>query len=311
MKLERLHSETGKGSPCEQAQAKLVALAVLFLVLGFAAGAWWLRHSIAPSSPGADASVVPIANAPAPLSETTISIIKRLNGPMELRYYSLLDPNSASDSLKSFAHYLDELLTEYQDASNAKLTVVRRVSLADDSSTAARDGLIAFDLDKGAGCFLGVALTLGTNHDALPRLSPEWAPAAEADISRAIAQLIDASQAGNAAPVANVLENTTAVAAVRSAIPDLTSTTIDDGVRLLRSRALQDYASAAADMDAQMKDAQAKLAQAKAGGSEADQQAAMKNLQDIQAAQGAKLRDIAAESQAEIDVFKKMKQTAP
>ncbi|MFO1477153.1 MAG: hypothetical protein U1F98_10935 [Verrucomicrobiota bacterium] len=59
-------------------------------------------------------------------------------------------------------------------------------------------------------------------------------------------------------------------------------------------------------MQTRMEQAQQDLADARQKG-DAETQAAMKRLQDLQAAQAEKLRAITAKSQATVDAFKKMK----
>jgi len=306
MKTSVLHSAgQANNRRGESAQSKTVVLVALFLAAGFAAGVIWHQHRTGGDSASGNQSSTDTQSAG--LSPTTITVLKRLDTPVEVRFYSLLDPGSAADSLKSFAQHVDQLLSAYQDASNGKLKVVRHTSQADDSSAAFADGLTPFNLDKGDACYLGVAVSLGSQKETLPRLAPEWEQAVEPDLTRAIARLIDARQPG-ATTVATVAPPDMAViAAVKSTIPDVTATSLEDGKKLLQAAALQEFATAAAELNNQMKDAQQRLSQAQAGGSDAEQQAAMKNLQDIQAAQSAKLQQISARSRAEVEAFKQMK----
>ena len=286
----------------QQAGARLALLALLFLVLGFAGGAYWRYRAANPSAGDAD------AGPSTALSDATIAVLKRLDAPVEIRFYSLLDPAGASDSLRDFSRRVDRLLIAYQDASNGRLKIVRRNSQSDDSTAAANDCLTPFNLDKGDACYLGLALQIGSSRETLPRLLPEWDPAVEPDVTRAIARLLDAAQPPGAAIIAAAPAAATALDAVKRAIPDIASTSLADGTAQLRSTALQQFATAAAEMNTQMKDAQDRLTQARASGSEADQQAAMKNLQDIEKAQSARLQDLTAQARAQIEAFKRLKQ---
>ncbi len=58
---------------------------------------------------------------------------------------------------------------------------------------------------------------------------------------------------------------------------------------------------------AQIKEAEQRLLQAQSGGSEADQQAALKHLQQVQAEQTEKLKQIAARFKTQVDVFQQLK----
>jgi hypothetical protein len=287
----------------EQAGLRLALLALLFLVLGFAGGAYWRYRATHPATGETGNS----SDQTSGLSDATVTVLKRLNGPVEIRFYSLLDPG-ADDSLKDFSRRVDRLLAAYQNAANGKLTVIRHDSQANDSTAAFNDGLTPFNLDKGDACYLGVAAQMGSSKESLPRLLPEWEQAVEPDVTRAIARLLDAAQPPGAAIIASTPAAASAVDAVKRAIPDIASTSLEDGTKLLRAAAFQEFAMAANEMNAQIKDAQQRLSQAQAAGSDTDQQAAMKNLEDVQKAQSAKLQDLAAQSQARIDAFKRLKQ---
>lgn len=287
----------------ERAEVRVVILAVIFLVIGFAAGAFWYRH--VESTRVADAENAGAEIQPGALSDATKSVLQRLQDPVQVRYYSLLDPAGASDSLKAFAGRVDQLLSAYEQASG-NIKVDRHSSQADDSKAAFADGLQAFNLDKGDACYLGMVVTMGARKEVLPRLSPDWEQAVEPDLTRAIARLLDQPATGSATPTAAPVD-TKAIAEVKTLIPDIANVSVEDGSKTLRAAALKDFAAAANDMASQISDAQQKLSEAQNGGSDADQQAAMKNLQELQAAQSAKLREITARTAAQIEALKQIK----
>ena len=272
-------------------------------------GAFWRYHSAGNNSQAPETSSNP---SPRALSDATAAVLKRLNVPVELRYYALLDPVGASADLKAFAQRVDQLLSAYDQTAAGKLKIVRLSSQSSDSAAAFADGLTPFNLDKGDACYLGIVLILGTNKQILPRLSPEWEAAVEPDLTRALARLLDARQSATtsltalttAPPNAAVLEE------IKHNIPDISTVSVADGTQILQAAALKEFSAVANDLAAQLKDAQQRLNQAQSGGSEADQQAAMKNLQEIQATQTAKLQEIAARSKARIDAFKQLKQAS-
>jgi len=99
--------------------------------------------------------------------------------------------------------------------------------------------------------------------------------------------------------------------AVKQAIPNYASVSLEAGVQVLRAAALKQFAAAANELDAQVKQAQEQLVQAENGQAAAGQQAAMKHLQQTQAEQAEKLQQIAAQLQAQIAVLKQLKGTMP
>ena len=100
-----------------------------------------------------------------------------------------------------------------------------------------------------------------------------------------------------------------AIEDVKRALPNYASLSVDQGTEILRQTALKEYAAAAQELQSQVAEAQAELTQA-AGKSPADQQAAMKHLQQVQAAQSQKLQQIAGQLQTQIAALKQLKRTA-
>ncbi|MDE3067652.1 MAG: hypothetical protein KGJ60_08885 [Verrucomicrobiota bacterium] len=101
--------------------------------------------------------------------------------------------------------------------------------------------------------------------------------------------------------------NAAAIAEVKRAIPNFASVSVENGTRILQQAALKNFAAAAKTMDEQVKQAQRQLVQAENSQSPAEQQAAMKRLQQVQTAQAQKLQQIAARLQAQIAALKQLK----
>ena len=101
------------------------------------------------------------------------------------------------------------------------------------------------------------------------------------------------------------------IAAVKQAVPDYTSLSLEDGTQILRAAALKQFAAAAKEMDAQVKQAQEQLVQAESNQAAAGQPAALKHLQQTQVEQTEKLQQIAAQLQAQIAALKQLKGVAP
>ena len=93
-------------------------------------------------------------------------------------------------------------------------------------------------------------------------------------------------------------------------IPDLAAVSLEEGKKVLQEAALKDFTAAAKEMRAQIKEAEQRLAQAQQGGTEAERQAARAHLQQVQAEQTEKLKEIAARSQAQVEAFEQLKAAA-
>jgi hypothetical protein len=265
--------------------------------MGLLAGALWFRPPVKP----------PATAAPAiELSGGTKAVLDHLDAPVEVRFYSLLDPG-APEALRTFSERVDRFLSAYQQQSKGRIAVTRFGSETNATPNAAlADGINGFNLDKGEGCFLGIALSSKGKKEVLPQLSPDWEPALESDVSRAILRLSQVTASG-AATVTVPENNAAIVEQVKHAVPNFASISLEEGSRTLRQAALKEFSAAVSQMQAQMQEAQQRLEQARNGGSAADQESAMKHLQEVQLAQSEKLAEVAAQSQAQIDAFKQLK----
>ena len=143
-----------------------------------------------------------------------------------------------------------------------------------------------------------------------PTFLPEWEQALEPDLTRAIVRLLDARRADTVPLVVSQI-NTTAVQEVKALIPDLAAVSVEEGREILQDAALKDFTAATKEMETQIKEAEQRLTQAQNGGSDAEQQAARKHLQQVQAEQTEKLKQIAGRSKAQIDTFQQLKAAAP
>jgi ABC-type uncharacterized transport system len=289
----------------EEAGVRDIVLVLAFLLVGAAFSAVWLYHS---AHRGPAATGEPSGSQPTLLSDATLTVLQKLDSVLEIRFYSVLDPASVPDSVMAFASRVDQLLSAYQQAAGGKINLTRFDSQSKLNPNAARaDGVQAFNLDKGEACYLGVALAFKGRKETLPYLSPEWEQAVEPDLTRAIIRLVEAPRPVAAAALAPLEVNTNAVQEVKALIPNLGTVSVEEGTRILREAALKDFTAAAKEMETQVKEAEQRVTQAQNGGSEADQQAARKHLQQVQTEQTEKLKQIAARSQAQIDALQQLK----
>lgn len=278
----------------QRGSARTLALAVLCLCLGIGFGMVLFHH---PSKP------LVTSEPQIALSSGTTQVLARLNGPVEMRFYSVLESNAAP-ALREFCSRVVELLDTYRQAAGGKLVFSAQTNAS--PNDALEDGLKSIDLGKGEGSYIGLVLVAGGKRQVLPQFSPEWEQALEADISRALANLTQTPNA-QAATMHPQTTDPVSLEAVQRQIPNPASVSLEEGTRILREASMKEFSTAVTEMQAQVHGAQDRLAQAKTSGSQADQDAALKQLQAVQTANAEKLKDIAASSQARIDALKSLK----
>ena len=255
----------------------LVAVLFLSVLGGFAFQHY--RH--------AQARTAALENAATALSPSTEAVLNGLKAPIEIRFYSLLDPGSTPASTRAFAERVNQLLAEYERTGNGKIRVVRFDEMTDaNARAAAADGIHSFNREKGEACYLGIAAVRDEQKQAMAELSPDWEQALESDLSRAVARVNEMTPAG--AIPANVAP--TEVAAAEKAIesnPKLASATLAEGTQMLRDQALAEFKAAVTDMQNQAAAAEKRLAEG--GGSQSE---IASEIQKIHAEQTAKMQEI-------------------
>ncbi len=281
-------------------QVRTLVFVLVCFLLGIAVGAYWYHRAANPNV--ADVETTGIS-----LSDSTKAALKALDSPVEIRFYSMLDAATTSDSLRNFAGRVDQLLSEYQREAAGKIKVLRHNSQSDsDMDAAASDGLRAFNLDKGDACFLGVAIVCSGQKETLGQLSPEWEAALESDLTRAILSVIGAqSVAGRIAATAQA--DAAAAEDVKRSLPNFASVSVEQGRQMLRDAAMKELKAAMNDFEIQIKEVRQRLSPAQSNNSEAEQQAALKQLQQSQAQQAEKFKEIAARLQAQIAALERLK----
>jgi hypothetical protein len=294
------------GSPAASRPGRRMwILAPAFVLLGIALAGLWFKSGKRPPDfllPGP---------AGAALSDSTRDFLSQLSSPVEIRFYSILPPESAPETVRDFSGRVDHLLSEFQGANERQIRVTRNnATTGANADAASADGLQPFNLEKGDACFLGIAVASGGRKESLARIQPEWEPALPFDLARAILHVTAAapSVAGRkqASPVSAEATN-----AVRRLIADVANTSLEEGTRILRVAAVEELTTAGAGAENQIELARQKLADAQSSGSEAEQQAARNHLQDVQFEQSEKIKAIAARLQEELAVFEQMKAAAP
>jgi hypothetical protein len=293
--------EVGGGErPRGRALTRIIIPALVFFLAGAALSAVWFSRG-GGHNPGRD-------NGAAALSEATKAVLQHLDSPVEIRFYSLLDPSSVPASVQAFAGRVDQLLGQYEQAAGDRVRVIRCDSLSNyRDNKAEADGIRAFNIDKGDACFLGIAVQCGTQKESLSHLAPEWEQALEPDLTRAIARAAGAK--AGVQPLART--DTATLAAVRRSISNLDAVSLEEGTKVLRDAGLAQFKQAAEEMQAQVKDAERRFLEAQGSPSEAAQQAAREQLRKIEAESAERLRQIALTSHAQIAALQQLKKTAP
>ncbi len=274
-------------------------LALIFFLLGVALTVAWFEYG-KNGLPGRSA---------AGLSSDTRDLLRHLNSPVQIRFYSVLPPGSVPESLQDFSRRVEHLLSEFQNANEADIQVVRNISAAEtNTDAAAADGLRPFNLENGEACFLGITVASGGRKESLPRLQPEWEPALPYDLARAILRVT----AETAPPVvAKTVPLTPAITnEILRLIPDINAASPEDADRIFHDDFLNQCARAGAEMETQINAAAQDVVKAQSNGSPAELEAARKHLSQVQLEQTEKLKEVAAHLQLQLAVFQQMKAAA-
>ena len=277
-----------------------LVLAGSFFVLGAAVTGFWL-HRPAPAGNAADA---------VELSAATQHVLAGLTVPVTIHYFSLLPAGGTDASLPGYATRVGRLLDAMQAASGGRLKVTTIDSIAETNEAAASAaGLHVFNLEKGQPAYLGLALASGHHQEIFDELQPEWEPALEFDLDRAL-QRVAVPEAP--APVAPEVARPAPeiVASVNRLIPDVASTSVETADQIFHGEFMKELGEAGTEIEAQMAAAQQQVTQAQASGSATDLEAAQKNLAKVQSAQGEKIRQIATELKTRMAVFQALKSAA-
>ena len=271
-----------------------LVLAAIFFILGAGlTGAWFHYHE---SSRNADE-----------LSEPARNALEHLAVPVTIRFYSLLPAGSASAEERAFSERVESLLAAVQAASANKIQLARLDATVETNVAAASaDGIQPFNLDKGDACFLGLVIAGGKNRETFARLQPEWEPALEYDLARAIARV--AAVAAPAKPAPEIAKpSPEIIASINRLIPDVSVVSVEQAGQIFHAEFVKQCGAVGAELETQVNAAQQQVVQAQNGGSESDLQAARQHLQQVQLAQGEKLKQLAADLQTQLAVFQQMK----
>jgi hypothetical protein len=275
---------------------RAAVLALFFFLAGVGATVAWFEYGKngLPGQSGAG------------LSSSTLDLLRQLNAPVQIRFYSVLPAGSASQALQDFSQRVDRLLSEFQNANPAKIQVIRNVSAAGaNADAAAGDGLRPFNLEKGEACFLGISVANGERKESLVQLQPEWESALSSDLARAILRVAAETpppMVAKSVPLTPAITNE-----IMRLIPDINAASPKDADRIFHNDFVNQCAKAGAEMEAQINTAAQEVVKAQNSGSPADLDAARKKLAQVQLEQTEKLKEVAAHLQLQLAVFQQMK----
>lgn len=128
------------------------------------------------------------------LSAGTKAILKKLDTPVKVRFYcSQGDASPETVYLRNYAKRVEDLLDEYKQIAGNKLIIEKYDPEPDsDAEDSARlDGIEGQMLRNGDKFYLGVAVSLLDEKQAIPFLDPSRERLLEYDLSRAISRVVN------------------------------------------------------------------------------------------------------------------------
>jgi len=278
-----------------------IGLVATFAIAAALAGGAYQYHRQARSAEAQQEN----ENAAAQLSPSTQVVLNGLKSPVEIRFYSLLDPANTPEPTRAFVERVNQLLVNYEQEAKGKIHVVRYKEISDANATsAAADGIHSFNREKGEASYLGIAAVRDGQKETMAELSPEWEQALEFDLSRMVARVNEMTPP-NATPANTGGSEFAAAQKAIASNPALATASLDQGTDLLRDQALAEFKAAVTAMQNQAQAAAEKLAQGGASESETASQ-----LQKIQSEQTAKMQEITARLHNQLAALAQSKSTA-
>ncbi len=130
------------------------------------------------------------------LSEGTRAILKKLDSPVEIRFYYTQRENQMPPALRNYARHVEDLLSEFRQASKGNIEVKKYDPEPDSESEdlANLDGVEGQMLQTGEKFYLGLALSLDPAKVTIPFLSPEREKLLEYDLARAVSQVMSTNK---------------------------------------------------------------------------------------------------------------------
>jgi ABC-type uncharacterized transport system involved in gliding motility auxiliary subunit len=130
------------------------------------------------------------------LAPGTKAILKKLDSPVEIRFYYSKSETRKPSNLENYARAVEDLLSELHQASGGKIEIKpfdpKPDSEAEDLANL--DGVEGQLLQTGEKFYLGLCVSLDPLKAAIPFLSPEREKSLEYDVARAISQVLSTNK---------------------------------------------------------------------------------------------------------------------
>lgn len=130
------------------------------------------------------------------LSDGTKKILKKVDSPIEIRFYVSQGQTRMPSQLKTFSQNVEDLLAEFR-AQNPGNIHIKRFDPKPDSEEedlARLDGIEPQPLSNGEQFYMGVSISLDPQKVALPYLAPERERLLEYDLARAVARVMNTNK---------------------------------------------------------------------------------------------------------------------
>ena len=130
------------------------------------------------------------------LSPGTRAILKKLDSPVEIRFYYSKNETRLPPQFQNLARAVDDLLTELQQAAKGKV-IIKKYDPEPDSEAediANLDGVEGQLLQTGEKFYLGLCVSLDPLKTAIPFIAPNHDKLLEYDIARAISQVLSTNK---------------------------------------------------------------------------------------------------------------------
>jgi ABC-type uncharacterized transport system involved in gliding motility auxiliary subunit len=130
------------------------------------------------------------------LSKGTRAILAKLDSPVELRFYFSQSQARIPPQFKTFAKRVEDLLSEFRQASHGNLEVKKLDPQPDSEAEdlANLDGVEGQMTETGDKFYLGLAVSLDPHKVAMPFLNPGRDRLLEYDLARAISQVLSTNK---------------------------------------------------------------------------------------------------------------------
>jgi ABC-type uncharacterized transport system involved in gliding motility auxiliary subunit len=131
------------------------------------------------------------------LSEGTRKILAKVDSDVEIRFYYSKDNALMPVPLRTYAQQVQDLLSEYEKASHARIKIKKLDPKPDSDAedSANLDGIEGQAIDLTDRVYLGLAVSSLDAKSTLPFLSPDRESLLEYDISRAISSVVNPKKA--------------------------------------------------------------------------------------------------------------------